>query len=192
MIVRSSELLYRSNSCKKGLEKQFQQWRLFQIFSHFQPFALHWYVMIIPVNNNSLKNCCCLFWTLVYMRYFYVWFWAEFLNFLFTQSIWCPISEIPPEVGNEHFLDHYMIFRLQVLNFVWEVYGVQRPLSFTTINLDKDFTFCSIYFVFISAKFLASVLHGLLQSIGSENHPAQAEVTLAEQQQRIDTFPREI
>ena len=60
------------------------------------------------------------------------------------------------------------------------------------MNLDQDFTLCLIYFVFISAKFLASVLHGLLKSIGSENHPAQAEVTLAEQQQRIDTFPREI
>ena len=86
--------------------------------------------------------------------------------------------------------------RVQVLSRPYPVqivkYGVQRPLSFTTINLDKDFTFCSIYFVFISAKFLASVLHGLLQSIDSENHPAQAEVTLAEQQQRIDTFSREI
>ena len=60
------------------------------------------------------------------------------------------------------------------------------------MNLDLDFTFCLIYFVFISAKFLACVLHGKLQSIEREEYPAIAEVTPHEQRQRFDTFPRAI
>ena len=146
---------------QKGSRKTISEMTIISnIFSLSVSFALHWYVMIIPVNNNSLKNCCCLFWTLVYMRYLYVWFWAEFLNFLFTQSIWCPISEIPPEVGNEHFLDHYMIFRFQVLNFVWEVpiFSTYHKKSIHTENMYGPYL-CIRHLFFMLSIPIAALLH---------------------------------